>query len=193
MEKTEGKDVGVIGPGEVKRIVNDDLKARHLTRIDVAKKLGLSRQTIGLILSSSSYFFSEKHAALLNLAYGYNKQFLMSGIGSLYEKDGIETLTEDPEQANRVLQIFRYANHIQGIALNAISLANDVDIDVLSLMVEVKHFRGLLSTIDAQVQYYTKERMLVLSFIESSWPLLKKSGEEIIRMCSKDYGVTTEL
>lgn len=67
----------------VKRLVSEDLKKRKITLTQIAKDLGLTRQTIAVLLSSESYF-SVKYASYFSLTYGYSRDFLLKGEGRLF-------------------------------------------------------------------------------------------------------------
>lgn len=80
-------------PKQVKEAVARDLKSRHLTQVAVSEKLGILRQTVATILSSEEYF-SLKNATLFSLGLGYNRDFLLSGRGELYEQGSVSDVAE---------------------------------------------------------------------------------------------------
>lgn len=190
MNDVDVKNPNVLEAKAVKSIVVDNLKARNLNYTDVAKKIGLSRQTVAAILSSDDYF-TEKQAALFNLAWGYSKQFLMNGVMPLFSSSSSGPDNLSFELTRRVLQLFRDANHVQGVVLHVLSRSAGAECG--DLVIEIKQLRDLLSMIDSQVQDNDKDELLVMPFIESSEPLFKKISERIIRMCVNDFDVNKEL
>ena len=86
-----------ITPKQVKAVISKDLKKRGLSQKEIGERIGFGRQTVSNILSGDKYFTS-KQAILFNLAFGYNKEFLMTGIGDLSQPDIL--LTEDILEKN---------------------------------------------------------------------------------------------
>lgn len=77
-------------PEEVLRMVSADFKIQGYTRAYAAEKLGMkSKQTLSNLLSSKRYM-SAYHARLFHDAFGYNVEFLIQGIGTLYPNNGSE-------------------------------------------------------------------------------------------------------
>ena len=77
----------VDSPEEVLRNVAQEFKRLGITQAEVAKKLGMnSRQSVSNILASKKYM-SRKQATKFNLAFGFNVEYLMSGIGVLVNED----------------------------------------------------------------------------------------------------------
>lgn len=74
--------VDVHSPTQVKNDVKRDFKIRHLTQAAASEMIGFGRQTMSNILSNDEYF-TEKQAILFSLAFGYNKEYLMTGKGAL--------------------------------------------------------------------------------------------------------------
>ena len=72
-------------PEEVLRIVSADLKMNKLSHAQAAIRLKMrSKQTLSNLLSSKRYM-SEMNAERFHEAFGYSKEFLMHGTGSLFE------------------------------------------------------------------------------------------------------------
>lgn len=96
---------------QVKRMVADDLKKRHLTHQAVADKLGVIRQTITNILASKDYF-NERNAALFELGLGYNREFLTSGNGQLHSDHNPENLERIITDYLSTIEMLKKANII---------------------------------------------------------------------------------
>lgn len=75
----------ISSPIFVKKAVSKDIKMRHLTQKAAGEMIGYERQTMSNILSNAEYF-SEKQAILFSLAFGYNKEYLMTGKGNLFSE-----------------------------------------------------------------------------------------------------------
>ena len=80
--------VDVPSPTQVKNDVKRDFKIRHLTQAAAGEMIGFGRQTMSNILSNDEYF-TEKQAILFSLAFGYNKEYLMTGKGALKHTEEI--------------------------------------------------------------------------------------------------------
>lgn len=80
--------VKLTDPAQVKKAVVEDLKAQHLSHYAIGEIIGFSRNTIANMLSNGQYF-SLKQAVLFSLAFGYNRDFLMTGKGELLDKNGL--------------------------------------------------------------------------------------------------------
>jgi len=102
-------------PSEVvKKRVANDLKERKLTQLAVAEKTGLARQTVAGILTSHGYF-SEKHAALFSLAFGYNREFLRKGKGFFLSEKSDYGLEKKIEYQDKLIDIFKKATDISAM------------------------------------------------------------------------------
>ena len=76
-----------LNPEEMLRIVSADLKINHLSHAEAAILLKMrSKQTLSNLLSSKRYM-SEMNANRFNEAFGYSKEFLMYGTGSLFDSE----------------------------------------------------------------------------------------------------------
>lgn len=75
----------ISSPVFVKKAVAKDIKMRHLTQKAAGEMIGFGRQTMSNILSKAEYF-PEKQAILFSLAFGYNKEYLMTGKGNLFSE-----------------------------------------------------------------------------------------------------------
>lgn len=194
MNDVDVKNPNVLEAKAVKSIVADDLKARNLNYTDVAKKIGLSRQTVAAILSSDDYF-TEKQATLFNLAWGYNKRFLMNGIAPLLSNSASEQANLSLELTRRVLKLYRDANFVQGVVIKAISkcAVSECSEDCKQLVGEVRQLRNLLSMIYSQVQDNELADELVMPFIESSEPLISKMSERVLLLCNINFCEDEEI
>ena len=71
-------------PEQVKNAVYQDLQSKRLTQQAIGDKLGILRQTVAAILSSKDEYFSYKNATLFSLAFGYDRDYLLNGSGTLF-------------------------------------------------------------------------------------------------------------
>jgi len=69
-------------PEEVFLALSSAIKIEGLTHADAAKKLGMKKQTLSNILSSKKYL-SPKQAERFSQAFGFNPEFLTSGMGDI--------------------------------------------------------------------------------------------------------------
>ena len=85
-------------PEVVLKSISLDFKLRGLTHEQAANKLGFrSKQTLSNLLSSKKYL-SATHAQRFNSAFKYDVNYLMYGLGALYDERTVSTLqysTED--------------------------------------------------------------------------------------------------
>lgn len=70
-------------PREVIKSLALDFKRRDMNYMDVAKLTGYKAQTIANIISSQQKYFCAKQALRFSDAFGYNKDYLMTGNGQL--------------------------------------------------------------------------------------------------------------
>lgn len=88
------------------RIVSADLKINHLSHAEAAIQLKMkSKRTLSNLLSSKRYM-SEMNANRFHDAFGYNKEFLMSGSGSLFDNE--------PSREGHNLSISRLSDQYTG-------------------------------------------------------------------------------
>lgn len=93
-------------PKDVKSMVSDDLKKRHLNQQAIAHQLGISRQSVASILSSGD-FFSEKQAAMFCNAFGYNREFLVAGLGGLINEKSPHGLSDRVHHLEKALLLYQ--------------------------------------------------------------------------------------
>lgn len=105
----------------VKQQIASDLHERKLTQKDIAEMMGITRQTVASVLSSNQYF-SSKHATLFSLALGYDKDYLMSGEGSLIsgksERGKLWTIEVQNKLISILLRIVNVSKTVQEIVLH---------------------------------------------------------------------------
>lgn len=97
----------------VKQAVRDDLKKRHITHQNIADQLEVQRQTISTILSSNDYF-SIRNAILFSSLLGYNREYLTSGKGSLYEQKPEDELRKRAEESENLRILYQDATFVLG-------------------------------------------------------------------------------
>jgi transcriptional regulator with XRE-family HTH domain len=100
-------------------MVAADLKKRQLTQIDIAEKIGVTRQTVAGILASNEYF-SDKQAVLFSLAYGYNRSFLTSGEGTLIAQESEYGKDKLIESQTKLIDILHRAWEISSAVIDAV-------------------------------------------------------------------------
>lgn len=78
-------------PEVVLKSISLDFKLRGLTHEQAANKLGFrSKQTLSNLLSSKKYL-SASHAQRFNSAFKYDVNYLMYGLGALYDERTVHT------------------------------------------------------------------------------------------------------
>ena len=98
-------------PEQVKKMVYLDMKSRKLTQQDVAEKIGSTRQTISTVLSSDEYF-NDKQATLFSLAFGYDKNFLRTGEGTLISYESEYGMKIKLEYQEKLLDMYKQTTTI---------------------------------------------------------------------------------
>lgn len=110
--------MNIVSGEMVKLSVASDLKKRKINQISIAEITGLTRQTVAAILASPDYF-SEKHAAIFSLAFGYNRLFLRTGKGPLISETSDYGKTIVIDYQGKFLDILKKATSISA-TVNAI-------------------------------------------------------------------------
>ena len=110
----------ISNPVFVKKAVAKDLKMRHLTQKAAGEMIGYGRQTMSNILSKAEYF-SEKQAKLFSLAFGYNKEYLMTGKGNLLSSSSPEIIRNELIYKNQLLKMYREVQEASAIVIALIA------------------------------------------------------------------------
>lgn len=108
----------------VKQAVREDLKKRHITHQNIADQLEVKRQTVSNILSSDDYF-SIRNAILFSSLLGYNREYLTSGKGSLYEKKPEDELQKKAEKSESLRILYQDATFVLGEVCCIVAYSND--------------------------------------------------------------------
>lgn len=75
-------------PQDVCRAVALDLRARNLTHEEAGRQIGKSRTTVSNLLARKK-MFSRHYADLFAETFGYSREFLLYGKGSLFPNDKV--------------------------------------------------------------------------------------------------------
>lgn len=175
-------------PGQVKSAVALNLKQRHLTQKDAGQMIGFSRQAVANILSNHDYF-TEKQAILFSLAFGYDRNYLRSGEGSLFSSDSPAYIRESLEYKDRLLNIHRYANDASKIVLNLV-LIKGID-ECKALITKTRKMHNFISTISYDPIISTLKANSQ-SYLEAAERIFYPLYSDIIDICEKEFGVEIE-
>lgn len=171
-------------PEEVKTMIADDLKSRHLTHQKIADMMGLSRQTVGAILSSKEYF-SERHATLFSICLGYSRYFLQTGEGPLKEEAQQQDNENKILRLERVLSLYCQTMVISQFVLNYTSSQRENDERNDELIGQIRLLLNLFSPVSMSAKKLYDIRNI--EAIESSFNLVIEDTLDLINeKCSID-------
>ena len=174
-------------PEEVKKGVINDLKNRHLTQSDVAKSIGISRSSVSTILSSKNYF-SEKHAILFSLAFGYERNYLQNGKGELIAKESQYALKAECNYQKRLLNLVCRALDINTI-VTPIIVTNGMLDKCKELIKKTVTMQNMLNTFLHYPVNSSTISQYDPSLIESAERLLEPLYNEILSILIKDFDI----
>ena len=181
----------MLKPEDVLKVVAADFKINHLTHEEAAIRLKMrSKQTLSNLLSSKRYM-SELNAERFHQAFGYNKAFLMTGNGSLYEgmpTRGAKDIDLSGLAYNKETKEFTVIDYSQPGDIELVllwfreALSNQDNRDGLALWAEISRFTDAVSLVEKSMNGYSGAKDYREEFEERIFTLRSECVEKIHRM-----------
>lgn len=168
---------------EVKTYVANYLKTKGYTQADVGERLALGRQTISNILSNHDEYFTEKHAVLFSLGYGFRKQYLMNGEGTPINTALLSYIPDETSALDISIELLRESNQL---AMRCFQLLigkeqlSPLDKDLLTKLTTLFSFMTTFLYTPAMIDKYTLfDLTLAQSAEELTRPLRRELNNEL--------------
>ena len=155
--------------------------------------IGFGRQTMSNILSNGEYF-TQKQAILFSLAFGYNKEYLMTGKGPLLSTSSPERIREAFEYRDRLLNIFRQA---QGLSATGIELISRHGVEECKPLInKLRRANDFVKTLDQYPPVYVngyENPPYDLTLMDAAERIFMPIYKDLAEIIEKQYGVAIDI